>query len=91
LIITLFITCRIYCVNILHVAQNEVLLETQLYDLVAATPLGEFINSEVFTSHPEECLNLYKLYLNDFIHTVYRTTRDNENNEITVQISLHMY
>ena len=60
------------------VAQEEVSLDIQLYDLVAATPLGEFINSEIFTSNPEECLDLYQFYINDFINSVYRTTRDDE-------------
>ena len=71
----------------LHTAQNknEVSLDAQLYDLVATTPLGEFINSEIFTSHPEECLNLYQSYLNDFINSVYITTRDDE---IKVKMSL---
>ena len=50
----------------------------QLYDLVTTTPLGEFINSEIFTSHPEECLSLYQSYLNDFVSCVYQTTRDDE-------------
>ena len=61
-----------------YIAREEVSLDVQLYDLVAATPLGEFINSEIFTSHPEECLDLYQFYINDFINSVYRTTRDDE-------------
>ena len=61
-----------------YIAREEVSLGNQLYDLVAATPLGEFINSEIFTSHTKECLDLYQFYINDFINTVYRTTRDDE-------------
>ena len=61
-----------------YIAREEVSLDNQLYDLVAATPLGEFMNSEIFTSHTEECLELYQFYINDFINTVYRTTRDDE-------------
>ena len=51
-------------------------LDAQLYDLVTTTPLGEFINSEIFTSCPEECLSLYQCYLNDFVNSVYQTIRD---------------
>lgn len=60
-------------------------MDTQLYDLVATTPLGEFIDSETFTSHPGECLKLYQLYLRDFISCVYSTTRDDE---IEVEMTL---
>ena len=64
----------------IYIAQgrNEVALDTQLYDLVATTPLGEYLNTEIFTSHPEECLDLYHSYLNDFVNSVYRTTKDDE-------------
>ena len=64
----------------LYIAQgrNEVALDTQLYDLVATTPLGEYLNTEIFTSHPEECLDLYHSYLNDFVNSVYRTTKNDE-------------
>ena len=51
---------------------------TQLYDLVSTTALGEFLNDEKFSSHPEECLELYNLYLFDFVKSVYRTTQECE-------------
>ena len=50
----------------------------QLNDLVAFTPLGKFIKSEEYISHPEECSSLYHLYLSDYINSVYRTVRESE-------------
>ena len=67
----------------IFVEQNKVSLSIQLYDLVASTPLGEFINSEDFITHQEECLNLYQLYLSDYINSVYRTTREREIKVVT--------
>lgn len=70
--------------NVVCVEQHEIPLYIQLNDLVASTPLGEFIKSEDFmTNHLEECLNLYKLYLSDFVSSVYRTTRENELKVVT--------
>jgi len=51
---------------------------TQLCDLVSTTALGEFLNDEKFSCHPEECLELYKLYLFDFVKSVYKTTQECE-------------
>ena len=69
-----------YYLCVLYIAQcrNEIVLDTQLYDFVATTPLGEYFSTEIFTSHPGECLNLYKSYLNDFVNSVYRTSKENE-------------
>lgn len=60
------------------IEQHEVTLDIQLYDLVASTPLGVFIKSEDFINHLEERLNLYQLYLSDFVNSVYKTTRESE-------------
>jgi len=53
-------------------------LYTQLYDLVSTTALGEFLNDEKFSCHLEECLELYNLYLFDFVKSVYKTTQECE-------------
>ena len=67
----------------MFVEQNKVSLSIQLNDLVASTPLGEFINSEDFITHQEERLNLYQLYLSDYINSVYRTIREREIKVVT--------
>jgi len=66
------------CVRYIAQCRNEIVLDTQLYDFVATTPLGEYFSTEIFTSHPGECLNLYQYYLSDFVNSVYRTAKDNE-------------
>ena len=63
---------------LLSIEQNEVPLDAQLNGLVASTPLGEYIKSEVFISDLKERVSLYQLYLSDFISSVYRTTRNSE-------------
>ena len=62
----------------ISVEQNKVPLDVQLNSLVASTPLGEYIKSEVFISDLKERVYLYQLYLSDFISSVYRTTKNNE-------------
>ena len=67
----------------LNVEQNKVSLNTQLNDLVASTPLGEFIKNGDYISHLKECSDLYQLYLSDFINFVYRTTKEKEFKVVT--------
>ena len=67
----------------MYTEQNEAPLNMQLNDLVASTPLGEFINSEDFITYHEERLNLYQLYLSDYVTSVYRTTRESEFKVVT--------
>ena len=69
--------------NNISAEQNEVSLDAQLNGLVASTPVGEYIKSEVFISDLKERVSLYQLYLNDFISSVYRTTRNSEFKVVT--------
>ena len=71
------------CFNNISVEQNEVPLDAQLNGLVASTPVGEYIKSEVFVNDLKERVSLYQLYLNDFISSVYRTTRNSEFKVVT--------
>jgi len=75
---------------LLSIEQHEVPLDIQLYNLVASTPMGAFIKSEDFINHLEERLNLYQLYLSDFVNSVYRTTRESEF-KVIMNISLYTY
>ena len=67
----------------MYIEQNEAPLDAQLNDLVASTPLGEFIKSEDFITYQEEPLNLYQLYLSDYVNSVYKTTRESEFKVVT--------
>ena len=73
----------------LSIEQNEVSLDVQLYSLVAFTPLGEYIKSEVFISDPEERVYLYELYRSDFVSSVYRTTSNDEFEVVTYTVINH--
>ena len=73
----------------LSVEQNEISLDVQLYSLVAFTPLGEYIKSEVFISDLKERVYLYELYLSDFLSSVYRTTRNDEVKVVTCTVINH--
>ena len=75
--------------NNISVEQNEVPLDAQLNGLVASTPVGEYIKSEVFVNDLKERVSLYQLYLNDFISSVYRTTRNSEFKVVTCTMISH--
>ena len=75
--------------NNISVEQNEVPLDAQLNGLVASTPVGEYIKSEVFVNDLKERVSLYQLYLNDFISSVYRTTRKSEFKVVTCTMISH--
>ena len=75
--------------NNIFVERNKVPLDAQLNGLVASSPVGEYIKSEVFISYLKERVSLYQLYLNDFISSVYRTTRNSEFKVVTCTMICH--
>ena len=76
-----------YCL-IFYTAQTKNSFDAQLYDIVAFTSLGEFLSSELFKNYQEEAQSLYQYYLDDYVNSVYQTTRESE---IKVHIILWLY